>query len=156
MDYDVDLITEDENICRSKAQVLRVAEELSVGLDPERLNYIILRNPPSTITTLGLHYDVFFSMFNLKVRQRGAGREAMGYCKAKLVRTHQPCSSRGKSLDVHPARQNPEVPGIGKFNMFMCQFPFDGDTDPPHGKAEFLPTYQVRMSYGHDKCPGFQ
>jgi hypothetical protein len=46
---------------------------------------------------------------------------------------------------VHLARQNPEVPGIGKFNIFMCQFPFDGDTDPPHGKAEFLPTYQVRM-----------
>jgi hypothetical protein len=65
----VDLITENENICRSKAQVLRVAAELSVRLDAEQLNYIILRDPPSTIATLGVVYDVFFSMFNLKVRR---------------------------------------------------------------------------------------
>lgn len=120
MDYDVDLITEDENICRSKAQVLRVAEELSVGLDPDRLNYIILRNPPSTITTLGVPYDVFFSMFNLKVRQRGAGREAMGYCQAKLTRIMK-CEAHGGFCAPCPAE--PRGAGYRQVQHFYVPIP---------------------------------
>ncbi len=39
MGYSVDVLTFPRNVCRSKEEVLRVAEGLRVSLDPSRLRY---------------------------------------------------------------------------------------------------------------------
>ena len=39
MGYSVDVLTFARNVCRSKEEVLRVAEGLRVPLDPDRLRY---------------------------------------------------------------------------------------------------------------------
>lgn len=39
MGYAVDVLTFPRNVCRSKEEVLRVAEGLRVSLDPTRLRY---------------------------------------------------------------------------------------------------------------------